>query len=259
MPDYAERAEFEAAIAAPILAAFDQAKGQAEGAGVNWGTFESSIEAQAKKDLDMAFVAVYLFMLDDSTVSAGGMRFASSWSSEASKRIATDLTLKSRLRLDNGAAPGSVFSSQRAAGIAATETTRLVTAAETAARREVASRKTDAGDGREGGEGPLDVGDGLAVFWFTERDGRVCEICEPLHRQPYEVWRLVFPDGPPGHPNCRCWVVYQAAESIAPGLFSGPFLAYLEESRAEVASALAIRSSLRSLALLETIGSSVGL
>lgn len=42
----------------------------------------------------------------------------------------------------------------------------------------------------------------ILKLWYTRRDPRVCPICEPLHRQPEEVWSRVEPGiGPtlPGH------------------------------------------------------------
>lgn len=44
--------------------------------------------------------------------------------------------------------------------------------------------------------------------WFTAQDGKVCEICGPLHDTPREEWARFFPAGPPAHPRCRCFVVY---------------------------------------------------
>lgn len=45
--------------------------------------------------------------------------------------------------------------------------------------------------------------------WFTNNDGAVCEICQPLHEVSVLINDL-FPDGsehPPAHPkNCRCWM-----------------------------------------------------
>lgn len=42
--------------------------------------------------------------------------------------------------------------------------------------------------------------------WNTANDERVCPVCFPLHRQLENVWRNEFPDGPPGHSRCRCWL-----------------------------------------------------
>lgn len=42
------------------------------------------------------------------------------------------------------------------------------------------------------------------VKWVTEKDGKVCPICAPLHGRPSIEWVDRFPVGPPAHPNCRC-------------------------------------------------------
>ena len=40
----------------------------------------------------------------------------------------------------------------------------------------------------------------LEAYWMTEPGA--CAICEPLDRQPREVWSKRFPRGPKAHPNC---------------------------------------------------------
>lgn len=44
--------------------------------------------------------------------------------------------------------------------------------------------------------------------WFTAEDSRVCPICSPLHGRTRSQWSRFFPDGPPSHPRCRCWIEY---------------------------------------------------
>ena len=81
----------------------------------------------------------------------------------------------------------------KAKTIAATETTRANTAAERwAADQNVAQ-----------------TGKRLASTWNTERDGKVCPICAPLHGRIDAGWQSVIPKGPPAHPNCRCFLTYK--------------------------------------------------
>lgn len=47
-------------------------------------------------------------------------------------------------------------------------------------------------------------------LWITEADGKVCEICSPLHRTKRGRWSGKFPEGPPAHPRCRCYLEYAA-------------------------------------------------
>lgn len=45
-------------------------------------------------------------------------------------------------------------------------------------------------------------------IWNTSEDDKVCPICRPLNQKPSEEWAEEFPEGPPAHPNCRCWLEY---------------------------------------------------
>ena len=42
--------------------------------------------------------------------------------------------------------------------------------------------------------------------WQTSADERVCPICGPFNGESENEWGDEFPDGPPAHPRCRCWV-----------------------------------------------------
>lgn len=48
----------------------------------------------------------------------------------------------------------------------------------------------------------------LIPIWVTEPGA--CPVCSPLEGQPPNVWRLVAPDGPPQHRNCRCSLQWRA-------------------------------------------------
>jgi hypothetical protein len=57
--------------------------------------------------------------------------------------------------------------------------------------------------------------DRLQKRWYTVEDERVCELCEPLHRQikafdePF-ISQGTEVMGPPMHPRCRCYLDYSA-------------------------------------------------
>lgn len=51
--------------------------------------------------------------------------------------------------------------------------------------------------------------------WITEEDRKVCPICQPLHKKRRSVWTLKFPQGPPAHVRCRCYIRY-AKENSTP-------------------------------------------
>ena len=53
-------------------------------------------------------------------------------------------------------------------------------------------------------ENPQDL---VQYKWRTERDERVCPICNPLDGKLSETWTRYFPGGPPAHPRCRCQLI----------------------------------------------------
>lgn len=87
----------------------------------------------------------------------------------------------------------SLTDRSRAETVAATETTRANTHAERWAADQTAAQ----------------TGKRLAAVWNTERDGKVCPICAPLHGRIDAGWQSVIPAGPPAHPNCRCFLTYK--------------------------------------------------
>lgn len=79
---------------------------------------------------------------------------------------------------------------ERAQSIAVTETTKANSRAEMAAAEDF-ERAT---------------GVRIVAYWVTEKDSRVCPTCEGLGGKAESVWLREFPDGPPAHPNCRCFL-----------------------------------------------------
>lgn len=80
------------------------------------------------------------------------------------------------------------FGRSRAHRIAVTETTRAFTEGQRLVQQEL----------RRGGLG-------LERVWRTSMDEVVCPICGALEdKRESEGWGY---DGPPAHPNCRCWTV----------------------------------------------------
>lgn len=57
--------------------------------------------------------------------------------------------------------------------------------------------------------------------WYTAEDQRVCPICAPLNGRTRSNWSRFFPDGPPAHPRCRCWIEY-AFEQVGAGAGASP-------------------------------------
>ncbi|WP_417744826.1 hypothetical protein [Rosistilla oblonga] len=44
----------------------------------------------------------------------------------------------------------------------------------------------------------------VSAWWEIEPGA--CPICTPLAGTGVETWGVAFPNGPPAHPNCRCWL-----------------------------------------------------
>ncbi|MGC1272369.1 MAG: hypothetical protein WBC44_01585 [Planctomycetaceae bacterium] len=108
---------------------------------------------------------------------------------ERRRKAATDPAVEPPSKADAEQAADEVFAPSRDESIGITETTQA-----TSAGGEWATKDADKAS-------PEDQ-------WITEADGKVCPVCQPLHEQPRAVWEGKFPDGPPGHPRCRCWIEY---------------------------------------------------
>jgi hypothetical protein len=129
---------------------------------------------------------------DSAEVQSAGVLFAE----QRAGQVASQLLANTRERIlgtDPAEATEVVVRAlgpNRASDIAATETTVATSA---------------------GGERAvvLTVGTSVMDLWITEQDGKVCPICAPLHEAKRDVWERQFPMGPPGHPNCRCWISYE--------------------------------------------------
>lgn len=42
--------------------------------------------------------------------------------------------------------------------------------------------------------------------WIPERDSKTCKVCKRMGGTYEEFWSQYFPEGPPAHPNCRCFL-----------------------------------------------------
>lgn len=85
----------------------------------------------------------------------------------------------------------TILSGDRATRIATTETTRTISGGEIAAADELGTISL-----QRIGRRPI----------WTIEDNAACKICLPLNGTGRDVWGIPFPEGPPAHPNCRCWL-----------------------------------------------------
>lgn len=207
MPDLSTRFQHEAAIRDVISSVFD-----AHRARLNAGLTESEIHLRDDLERQLA-IALLLIWMDSTSESARearvsidlaeAERLGRQWSRAAARQAASTVarnTIDALTYARTGAVSppdltdftdelDAIFGPERAEGIAITETTRAATAATLELETVI-----------------LDDDVKVETLWRTERDARVCRLCSPLNLTDQDIWGLRFPDGPPAHPRCRCWL-----------------------------------------------------
>lgn len=177
--------------------------------------FWQKVEKQRKDEL--AGLLILLFILSGDQLRKSGSsqlqiadqridNAAQQWGQAKSIELASSYTATSRDKLNRTAqewrarskAPtpaegkrlaAEIFSPSRDENIAITATTQARSSgAETIAKALQITSEND--------------------YWQTEKDAKVCQICDSLQGKKRDVWSGYFPDGPPAHPRCRCEVVY---------------------------------------------------
>lgn len=229
MPDISDRTKREQALAAKLDALFANARDA--GPDLMWSAFRQHVADALREDLAALFVVVwFLLASDDTKLGVNADVIVSLFFDHARPdRIAGQLAETSKAQLATGTPPANVFTPSRASTIATTEITATITQAEAAANAANAATKqrneahpTRAGEPMsaeelerhlppEDREAPLRVAPGLLIYWVTAGDAAVCPICSPLNQREYEQWQERFPNGPPAHPNCRCFLSYGMA------------------------------------------------
>lgn len=232
MPDLPNRQDEEAALAALLLVQFEEFQDEALGllgdppdmANLPVGYFDriaQSIKATLLDQLTGLHVEAAERMaeaFDMAWDAARAAKEAAAWAEQRATELATDFAKRiyeqisealQRFREQensDAAAAGlgvmlaTIFSEERAEGIAVTETTGAVSEGEIAEARRM----------------ERELGVKIVAEWVTERDARVCPICTPLDGQPEEDWREQFPSGPPAHPRCRCYLTWNVGGLAEP-------------------------------------------
>lgn len=197
MPDLPTRRTREDELAAAVAAVLSPLRTR-EPSQVAWG----QVRADIARAVHPILAAVYLEAAGQMGATDNMETLASEWATERGTQLAADVVRTTIERLVNQETAADVaavwlilLDDARFALIAATEVTRTITAGEFAA----VTLLVAAG------------GEKLNPVWFTELDGRVCEICRPLHGTAEEVWKRTAPAGPPAHARCRCWLTYRKA------------------------------------------------
>ena len=200
MPDLATRSQHEEELTAAILTILLMNAGRVGPHPGDYGDFRRDLAGSMSPHLRKVYVEAAEGMVAAYGFPAADLdRAAASWADQAAEKAAAAVSVTTITHPVTGSKLDAMFGPGRAAKIAVTEITRAVTAGEIF----ILIQMSD------------DAGRELISVWYTEDDARVCPICGPLHGTPQEDWSQAEPAGPPVHPNCRCWLVYEEVrESI---------------------------------------------
>ena len=233
MPDIDSRRTREKAFAGDIAKSLrEQSKRvqAAGGASADWEEFKKELIEKIEKRLNSIFLlAALIFMTVETRVhgsetkAAGGAKIndnftkeGGKFSAQTAKRVAQKMVDKSRervqkvgqdvARLPTKEQPKALkteiratFSAPRAESVAVTLTTEAISAGEETARLRV-----------QQGSGINRI-----PVWITSEDDRVCPVCRPLNLKEEPVWKGRYPNGPPAHPNCRCFKLFKLERQSA--------------------------------------------
>lgn len=227
MPDLLTRSQRESDLAAAIAPLFSEMEERIirDSRGVNWALWQARLQqamtlplAKTHREAALQLTTRYKAPVTDEEIGATAMLLAMIQASDVAAVI-TRSTAQSAstgiLRAElGGTAIGdeieATFATGRVESIAVTETTKAITHAERKAAQQIE-------DHRKRGEIP-DLTGLLVPYWYTEWDGRVCNVCRPLHGKPKEDWGALalILEGPPAHPSCRCWLTWMPTGTKAP-------------------------------------------
>jgi hypothetical protein len=201
MADPEDRRKFESGLADALAPQIAKAQQSFESGRVfSWNEWTEETASKISPEIQTAFAVVFLMMLDDDSKAS---QFSSQWSQYQSRNIATGLASSISRELQSGINPDRTFARSRAGIIAATEITRTITQAEI-----LAARLSSGGDASSVDGPPILNTGNVVALWQTERDASVCPICSPLHNTTADRWPEEYINGPPAHPNCRCWLLW---------------------------------------------------
>jgi hypothetical protein len=204
--DLPNRAAVESKFAANLARSFSDYRHKIEPFLRRGEPVPDAVYAEIEEDAQQRIAAILLILFLSSAETHGAPPgiiepAASEFANSRGAQVAEQLVANTRARLSAPAMATATVSQrieqsvmalgpERAATIAVTETTVATSA---------------------GGERGVASSVGLQEFdlWYTRQDDRVCPICGPLHAAKRSLWSLRFPNGPPGHPNCRCYIEYE--------------------------------------------------
>lgn len=195
MPDLATRPQREAETAAVLLFLFQEQRERIEtylttGQSIppsEWSRITQETQQVLRMPLAKTFTEAARGMgaeVSDAQAERWALNRARDVAEKATQRLREMLARLGLAGLDTW------LGASRAEGIAITETTNAISQGEIAAA------------------GLALVGNvTLVAYWVTEKDGKVCEVCQPLDETPEVHWRHLGP--PPIHPRCRCYLRWE--------------------------------------------------
>lgn len=195
MPDLPERMDREARMTANVSSILAPFITTAPSGAMSFDRLAADVESVARGELRDTFVAAALLLfwtLDIQFDRYALDTAATQWASERAAALGGEVANNSRSAMAAGWDGAELFSRDRAARLAATETTRAISA----------------GEGWARGIAETASGIPLLATWHTEDDASVCPVCSRLNDRDEVFWGDQFPSGPPAHPNCRCWLSY---------------------------------------------------
>lgn len=231
MPPLADRSNYEASIIAelaPIFQAqFDRAAVARNPSSVPYDRFQADLQQAMAGELFDVFgaagAALAIGSLGGSLLFLNQGAFpntARRWAADMSRELAAQIVDTSRrmtseafalTRQDRDGLERALsliyLAPARLHAIAVTECTRAISAGEHAAVIPYNDRIR-----REGHD---DDGRLLIPVWRIDPASNVCEYCLPLDGHSRDVWARRFPYGPPGHPQCACWIEWMRAAEFA--------------------------------------------
>lgn len=209
MPDLATRTQREQEIAAALLFVLRRHAEQAGRVGLayDWQAMHADVRQALIDPLSTVFLEAAMALQEQHgqvVAEAEIRRWAAQWARGYSSALADSIveTTRDDMARAMELTPGEqalalaaivVGMSARAENVGITETTRAISVGESW----ISERWRLAGKGL------------LTPVWYTELDARVCEVCAPLHGAGPEVFDRVSLGGPPSHPRCRCWLVWE--------------------------------------------------
>lgn len=198
MPDLSSRGRYENELAAALLLSWDDPIRVALAGGTpDWDAMEGEIARRSSVPLRRATLAAAALMSLEMTGTRALPRDFDADTGQPDA-LARGLVSTRRSEWRSAESPQAWVDRWMSAGaaeaIAATEVTTAISNGEALVRMEFSKLGVD-----------------LEAVWRIDPRSNVCPVCMGLNGSSEKVWRRRFPNGPPAHVNCRCYLDYRQA------------------------------------------------